>query len=182
MKEVWLYPNRRILLMAMMPVAFLSGLSLVALVTVDSSWIKILGIGGLGFTLALAVGLIQQIRRPRIAYCQGEVLFYLRAGDPIAVPLRVVEAFFLGQGEARLPIRPNGDAETINLVARLSQQEPQWQHLEVKQALGRWCDGYVTIRGTWCEPLTGKVICRLNQRLGELNRKEHQFDGISEQP
>ena len=51
----------------------------------------------------LLLGLVRQIRRPRIAYRDGEVLFNLRAGKPVAVPREVVEAFFLGQGPAYLP-------------------------------------------------------------------------------
>ena len=113
----------------------------------------------------LALGLLGQFRRPRIAYCDGDVLFHLRAGAPIAVPAEIVEAFFIGQGPAYLPRTHGPDAETVNLVARLSQKAPEWMHVGVKPALGHWCEGYVTIRGTWCEPLTGDVIRRLNARL-----------------
>ena len=34
-----------------------------------------------------------QLRRPRIAFKSGNVLFYLRSGPPIAVPVEIVEAF-----------------------------------------------------------------------------------------
>jgi hypothetical protein len=96
------------------------------------------------------------------------VFFNLRAGSPIAVPAGVVEAFFLGQGPANLPNVGGKPAETVNLVARLSQKAPEWAKVAVKPALGNWCEGYVTIRGTWCEPLNGEVIRRLNRRLREL--------------
>jgi hypothetical protein len=86
----------------------------------------------------------------------------------VAVPREVVEAFFLGQGPSYLPGTPGQRLESVNLVARLSQKAPEWMHVSVKPALGHWCDGYVTIRGTWCEPLTGDVIRRLNARLREL--------------
>ncbi|HMP05165.1 MAG TPA: hypothetical protein PJ982_02350, partial [Lacipirellulaceae bacterium] len=121
------------------------------------------GLGGL-----LVLGLANQWRQPRIAYRDGQVLFNLRAGRPVAVPAEAVEAFFLGQGPAYLPRTHGPDAEAVNLVARLSQKTPEWMHVPVKPALGHWCDGYVTIRGTWCERLTNDVIRRLNARLRQL--------------
>jgi hypothetical protein len=68
-----------------------------------------------------------------------------------------------------LPRTHGADAEAVNLVARLSQKAPEWMQAPVKQALGEWREGYVTIRGTWCEPLTIEVIRRLNARLRELH-------------
>jgi hypothetical protein len=119
----------------------------------------------------LVVIVASQLSRPRVGYAAGHVLFYLRTGEPIAVPVHVVEAFFLGQGPAYLPGMPEDSQETVNLVARMSQKEEQWQRLEVKQALGKWCEGYVSIRGTWCEPLNNEVIRRLNRRLSEVSRQ-----------
>ena len=168
MTEVWLHSNRRILLLAMTPVVLLAVLSGVALTSSDHLLPRVLAGCGLAVSLGLALGLTHQMLRPRIAYREGSVLFYLRAGPPIAVPLESVEAFFLGQGPASIPLGSGNDAETVNLVARISQRASEWQHVEVKEALGRWCDGYVTIRGTWCEPLTGEVIRHLNHRLREL--------------
>jgi hypothetical protein len=118
--------------------------------------------------MLLALGLVGQLRRPRIAFRDGQVLFNLRSASPVAVPVEVVEAFFLGQGPANLSNVGGKPAETVNLVARLSQKAPEWAKVPVKPALGNWCEGYVTIRGTWCEPLDGEVIRRLNRRLREI--------------
>jgi hypothetical protein len=134
-----------------------------------STFARILAGALVAIGAALLVGLTNQLRRPRVAYRRGQVLFYLRAGAPVAVPVEVVEAFFLGQGPAYLPLATHGAAETVNLVARLSQKAPQWADVEVKQALGHWHEGYVTIRGTWCEPLNGDLIRRLNHRLRQLH-------------
>jgi hypothetical protein len=109
---------------------------------------------------------------PRIAYRPGEVLFYLKSRGSIAVPLDVVEAFFQGEGPAHLPGSPSPQTKTVNLVARLAQRETAWQSREVKAALGAWQEGYITIRGTWCEPITGEVIRRLNRRLREVKEAE----------
>jgi hypothetical protein len=78
-----------------------------------------------------------------------------------------------------LPNIAGKPAETVNLVARISQKAPQWAKVDVKPALGNWCEGYVTIRGTWCEPLDGEVIRRLNRRLREI--REGAASGLSMQ-
>jgi hypothetical protein len=171
MAEVWLQSNRRVLGLALVPAA-LVGLLGLALLQASPAAAHIGGWALVGGSLLLVAGLLRQFTRPRIAYRDGQVLFNLRAGAPIAVPREVVEAFFLGQGPAYLPRLHGADAETVNLVARLSQKAPEWMHVAVKPALGHWCEGYVTIRGTWCEPLTGDVIRRLNARLRELRTAE----------
>jgi hypothetical protein len=113
-------------------------------------------------------GLLLQLRRARIGYHGGHVLFFLSSGGPIGVPVAIVEAFFVGQGPATLPGGVGKQQQTYNLVARLSQRATDWAEREVKPALGQWCGGYVTIRGTWCEPLNDDVIRRLNRRLKEV--------------
>ncbi len=168
MTEVWLQSNRRVLALALVPAALLVVVGAALLGVVAALALRIVAWALVGVGAQLAVGLIGQLRQPRIAYRDGEVLFRLRAGLPVAVPVDVVEAFFLGQGPAHLPRTHGPDAETVNLVARLSQKSPEWMHVDVKPALGHWCEGYVTIRGTWCEPLTTEVIRRLNARLREL--------------
>ncbi len=177
MTEVWLHSNRRVLLLAMIPAGLLgaAGWSLLSNTT------SLLGAGLAWGVVAIAIGLVARLSlrllRPRVAYRDGQVLFFLRAGPPIEVPLQVVEAFFLGQGPAHLLGGVSSDVEAVNLVARLSQRELQWKQIEVQPRLGSWCDSYVTIRGTWCEPLTGSVIGRLNRRLGELSRADREKEG-----
>ena len=178
MTEVWLSSNRRVLLMALAPVALLAGLSLAILAQDSGSLFRILAWAALFLAGVMLVGLVLQMILPRIAFRDGEVLFYLRARTPIAVPVEVVEAFFLGQGPAHLPGPSSSKTETVNLVARLSQRAPEWAHQEVKPALGHWCDSYVTIRGTWCEPLTAEVIRRLNRRLSEVARQTNESETV----
>ncbi|MCI0335247.1 MAG: hypothetical protein L0228_18715, partial [Planctomycetes bacterium] len=80
----------------------------------------------------------------------------------------VVESFFVGQGPATLPGGIASRQQTANLVARLSQRDTEWARQQVKPALGNWCNGYVTIRGTWCEPLSPELIRWLNRRLKDV--------------
>jgi hypothetical protein len=161
-----------VLAISMIPAAAMVGVGLLlqsgatAWWTRAAAWMFVV-LGGV-----LMIGLITQWRRPRIAYRDGQVLFHLRAGRPIAVPVQVVEAFFAGQGPSHLPVVAGKASKTVNLVARLSQKAPEWAHKDVKEALARWCDGYVSIRGTWCEPLDGELIRRLNHRLREIHLEQ----------
>ena len=171
MTEVLLRPNRRALWFAMLPAAAVAGFGLCLAIGRGASggdlW-RWIGVVMSVASLCILAMLVWQLRRPRVALRDGNVLFYLRRGSPIAVPMGVVEAFFIGSGPATLPAGIQSQQSTVNLVARLSQRETQWAQQEVNAALGRWCEGYVTIRGTWCEPLNGEVIRRLNRRLKEV--------------
>ena len=174
MREIWLRPNRRALWFGTVPPALLFLIGAWLFFGIEQPialWRLWVGLGMMSVGITLAAGLIGQMRRPRIAYCDGQVLFDLRSSSPIAVPVEHVEAFFLGQGPLALPGAAQEGA-TMNLVARISQRAPEWSHQEVKPALGRWCDGYVTIRGTWCEPLHGELIRRLNHRLREVSEEQ----------
>lgn len=170
MRELWLRPNRRAILFGCVPpaLAAIAGASLFAanrgsasqLMVVVAAILIAMGLGG-GAVLLL------QLRQPRVAFANGKVLFYLRRGRPIEVPVELVEAFFAGQGPAHLPV-VSKQPQTVNLVARLSQRHKEWARQEVNPALGSWAEGYVTIRGSWCEPLDGELIRRLNRRLREV--------------
>ena len=174
MKRVWLKPNRRILGLAIAPVLGI-GLTGVVLVMRETPiplwWV---GIALVGLTVLLSLALFQQWMRPRIGYGDGRVLFYMTAGQPIPVPIDVVEAFFLGRGPADLPEIDAVETESLNLVARLSRKHPEWAQKEVKKTLGSWCDGYVTIRGTWCETLDESLIRELNRNLTLASRERTQ--------
>jgi hypothetical protein len=171
MHEVWLRSNRRILAMGLIPGLAISGAAAALGLTTSSEGLRWFAVAMFAIGLGLSGIVLKQLARPRLAYANGRVLFYLRTGRPIAVPVEMVEAFFLGQGPAYIPGTMEDSQETVNLVARISQKAPEWQRQEVKPTLGRWCEGYVSIRGTWCEPLDNEVIRRLNRRLGEVTRE-----------
>jgi hypothetical protein len=175
MSETWLHPNRRALCFGCVPPLILCALGawlIFGLSTESTTWLRWVGI----FLVAAGAGtvavLLRQLARPRIAFEDGHVLFYLRAGQPIAVPVDCVEAFFIGQGPATLPGGITPQQQTANLVARLSQRATEWAQRDVKRALGNWCEGYVTIRGAWCEPLHTELVRTLNRRLAEVKSLE----------
>lgn len=168
-KEVWVRSNRRVLALAMVAPAALAAVGVGITAAADASLTRGLGIAMIAAGSLLVLLVVSQMLRPRVAYRDGHVLFYMRPGAPIAVPVAAVEAFFLGQGPARLPGEGEQPLKATNLVARISQKHPEWEHVAVKPALGRWCESYVTMNGPWCEPLNGDVIRKLNHRLRELH-------------
>jgi hypothetical protein len=122
--------------------------------------------------IAIAASLAWQMKRPRIGFQNGHLLFYLRTKDPIAVPLEVVEGFLLGQGPTLRPGERHSTEQTRTVVVRLAEKATEWSRREVKPALGSWCEGYITIRGTWCEPLDVDLVQRLNRQLTAARQQE----------
>src|SRR5690606_29962750 len=92
---------------------------------------------------AAMVGLIWQMRLPRIGFERGEVLFYLRAASPYRVPVDKVECFFIGQGPTLRPGGKSQNEQTVTVVTRLAEGAKQYHARQVKPSLGAWCDGYV---------------------------------------
>jgi hypothetical protein len=172
MREVWLKPNTRALqLGVILPIVVLAAGALLLVLNwraAAPSAIWVPGIILLIVGLLGAIGIAREVRRPRLAYENGNVLAYLRSGSPIAIPVEIVEGFLIGQGPSLLPGGYRERYETTTFILRLSDSATEWSRGEVKPALGRWCDGYITIRGTWCEPLSVDLARRLNQRLAEV--------------
>ncbi len=170
MSEVWVRANRRPLVWGMAPPALMvvAGVVLLLLAREGSWWPRTLGIFLIALGVLLALGLAWMLLRPRLARRGRELLVYLRLGAPVRVPLEIVEGFLLGRAAAFLPSQSRSTAETAALVVRLAERAPEWSQIETHPALGRWCDGYITIRGTWCEPLSLALVNRLNARLAEV--------------
>ena len=170
MCETWVKPNRRAILFGCVP-PLIAGTAGVWLVfglegPTSSAW-RWIGYLLVAAALLVISTLLKQLTHPRIGFRDGNVLFYLRGAAPIAVPVAIVESFFSGQGPAHIPAMAN-QPNTVNLVARLSQRHKEWAQQYVRPSLGKWCEGYVTIRGTWCEPLSSDMIRTLNRRLKEV--------------
>jgi hypothetical protein len=169
--QVLLRPNLRAIYMGAIVPALLAAVGLaVALGPWHAeSWVRAIGWGLAAFGGLILALLLWQSRQPRLAYQDGHLLIYLRSGRPIRLPVELVQCAFLGAGPT--PIRgPRGSLlRSANLVLRLDEKATDWQEADVKPALGRWTEGYVTIYGAWCEPLKIDVVQRLNERLHELN-------------
>ena len=175
MPEVWLRNNRRALVVGM----FLPGLFLLAALTGlayslwsgQPWWVAALAAALCLPPLWLIGSLAYTMTRPRVAYESGELLVFMDSTRPTRVPIDIVEVFFIGQGPSELPKLKGREPETSNVIIRLAESAEDWKHRDVRSALGQWCEGYITLRGSWCEPLTRDVLQKLNHRLIEVQRE-----------
>jgi hypothetical protein len=170
MTEVWLKGNRRVLLLGMvMPLVLVCGGGVVALGNLPL-WARSMGlvVALVGLTAVAVVA--RHAWLPRLAYADRHLLVYARSGPPYRVPIETVEGFLLGQGPTMLPGKQNERTEARTVVIRLAEAATDWADRELHPSLGRWCGGYITLRGTWCEPLSVELVGRLNQRLYEVSR------------
>ena len=177
-REVWLRANRRALMLGFVPPLFVLALGVALVVGLQGQadarvW------RGVGWTLlgmaAIPVAVLLFLwKQPRMAYQSGHLLVFLQWGPPLRLPIDIVECFFLGQGPSLMPEAADESSETVTIIVRLAEAAKEWHHVDVKPSLGHWCDGYVTIRGTWCEPLNQDVAQILNDRLREVHRSRRQ--------
>jgi len=175
MAETWLRPNTRALwLGAAMPVAGAALGAALAAGLWQSAWAHRAGWLLLALSLLVLTALAWQGSRPRLARQGKHLLVYLRAGRPIRLPLNVVEGFLLGQAPSMLPGKRYDRMEAAALVIKLSDRAAEWARFDVKPALGAWCNHYITIRGTWCEPLSVDLVNRLNARLANTRAEANQ--------
>lgn len=169
--ETWLRTNSRAVLFGtIMPsLIALAGLVMLLVLPADApSWLRVVGGGVFGAGAVTLMILLWQLRQPRLAYQDRHLLIFLRTGPPFRVPIEFVECFWLGQAPSMLPGKQNENTEVAAVVIRIADKAAEWRHQDVKPQLGKWCEGYVTIRGTWCEPLNIDVVNRLNTRLAEV--------------
>ena len=117
----------------------------------------------------------QFVRTPRVLIEGDELLLYvgsLRA--PFRVPLRVVEVFFMGQGavSGEEPGHPRDYQGHVaaNVVVRLAESAPEWHCRRVNEWLAVWDDGYVTLRGLWCENIDQDLLKSMNSGLMQAKR------------
>jgi hypothetical protein len=175
MKEVWLRSNRRALLVGMiLPGVWLAAAAGSLTLSMSSSQPAI--ISAICLLLALPplwmlLGLVFAMTRPRLAYDSGKLFVYGDFHRATTVPIDIVECFFLGQGPSELPKLGGREPETSNVVIRLAESATEWKHREMRPAFGHWCEGYITIRGAWCEPIDRELMQRLNRRLSEVHQQ-----------
>lgn len=175
MKEVWLKTNRRALGFALVLPTLLALIGLAMAVLSDAMVMRVAAalLVGVGF-IAIG-GLLLLMSQPRVAYAAGQLLVYLGM-TPFRIPIEIVEAFLLGQAPTMLPGQRNSAAQTKTVVIRLAESASDWSGREVNPSIGRWCDGYITLRGTWCEPLDIELVRRLNRRLANAHAARSQVN------
>lgn len=178
MREVWLRTNRRALAMGMILPGLILAASLGGLgwaVQTGRHWtIGLMFLSGALLGLWMLGELLFALWQPRLAFEGGQLLVFLEPTRPTPVPIEIVECFFLGQGASELPKLAGREPETQNVVVRLAEAAAEWKHRDVKPAIGHWCEGYITLRGSWCERITPAVMQRLNRRLAEVHRQRKE--------
>jgi len=173
-RQTLLRTNRRALAAGCVPPALLAVICLGILsVSRPSSALGIasFAVGGLFlvFSVATMVGLFVMACLPRVAVTADHLLVYLRGFAPYQVPLDAVECFFQGQGPAEF--KSADESRTTNVVVRLAERATDWHDKPVKRPLGEWSDGYIVIRGTWCEPISETKLRALNSDLASVKRR-----------
>jgi hypothetical protein len=173
--EVWLRTNRRALALSMVLPGLLLAAALAAIAwsLATQQFLLVSGVLAaiVGVLLWILWSLCYASTMPRIAYQPGELLVYAEVHQPTRVPIDIVEVFFLGQGPSELPKLRGREPETQNVIVRLAESATEWKHRDMRPAVGLWCEGYITLRGSWCEPITPEIMRRLNQRLAEIHRQ-----------
>jgi hypothetical protein len=180
MAEILLRPNVRALYAGLfVPGAIaIIGLAMALWPWDAASWVRVVGwilVALGGFVAAM---LVWQGRQPRLAYEDGHLLLNVCSGAPVRLPVEFVQCAFLGAGSTLLPGLGGREIRTANLVMRLEEKATDWAEVSVKPALGRWSEGYITVYGAWCEPLTLDLVQHLNQRLHELKQARGQRSEI----
>lgn len=176
MRQCWLRTNRRALAAAFVfpGVAMLIAVALgfAALRDGLNPWMLFATVVLTILALVLTLAIVRSMNLPRLAFESGFLLVYLCGRQPVRVPIDAVEVFFLGQGPSLIRTKDGGPAETSTIVVRLAESAPEWHNREVDASLGQWADGYIVIRGTWCEPIDAELMQRLNRRLVEAHRRQ----------
>lgn len=173
-RVIWLHTNRRALWFGLFVLLTLLAVAVGCASLPSSEWLQWTAAAAAAILAYASVLCIYLMRQPRLSYANEHLHVRLRPGAPIQVPIEAVECFFLGQGASLLPRlfgdRDNVD-ETSTIVVRLAESAEPWKHFDVKPTLGLWCDGYITIRGTWCEPISNELLKRLNDNLIAAHRE-----------
>lgn len=172
--EIWLRTNPRpfwaaLVLPLVLAIAGVVGLGF----AIAGGAIWLYGLGG-GILLLLALLLtgmfLWRANAPVLAIQRDNLLLYLGSTSPIAIPVQIVECFFTGQTDALLKDRAGKELEASTVILRIAESAKDWHHRDVDANLAHWCEGYITLRGTWCEPIGPELMRSLNQRLVQAQR------------
>ena len=173
MRECWLKPNHRptyAALAAAVAIVLLAGTSAVATWQMNRTGLAV-GIGliallGLGFGAWIA----RSLGKPRVSYHDGTLYVHDGSQPPHEVPIEVVEVFFLGSGPIDENETDDAGPRAANVVIRLAEAETQWHEREMNSNVGKWSEGYIVLRGMWCEPIGHQRLNAVNHRLAEVRR------------
>jgi hypothetical protein len=173
MQKTWLRSNRRAIAAGFVVPAVLAAIGVVLAILLWNWW-RLLAVVPITIAAVITWSLWRMMWQPRLAYDNGFLLVYL-SGSFVAerVPIEFVECFFLGQAPSLLPqpAEPSQSAPAQAIIVRLAESARSWHQRPVRRELGQWCDGYITVRGTWSEPIHVDLVQKLNTQLVEIHRE-----------
>ena len=171
--EIWLRANRRALVVGSVAPVVLGTVGVMGasnLLPIELSVSMRLAAGILAILSALVgIAMANQARLPRLAYADGKLLIYAGSSKPYQVPIDIVEVFFGGQGATDVHV-PSHKVESRYVVVRLAERHKEWHERKMRPSFGRWDDGYISLSGVWCEPITADLIKTMNHKLVETKR------------
>lgn len=177
--DVWLRGNVRPVL-GLAAVVALIGAGLMAAVFLAGgpalgNWlVSLYWIGSAGLVAALAAA----ATRPRLVHCvdsksENVLEVRLAPGAAHAVPLDVIECFFMGSQRLEPEDAVADDQPTHRvgtLVMRVAERAKDWQARPTFAPWGTWQDGAIVFDGRWCEPLSVELARRLSGKLVDAKR------------
>jgi hypothetical protein len=185
-KERWLRGNSRaVRILAILPLAGATiGLSVAAgLLPISVPLpLRILAAALFAVGLLALATLVAAAWFPRVAYADGQLFLYLRPVPPCRVPIEFVECFLQGEGPVQAGWQAADDLDVRNVAIRIAERAKDWQQVEIHSAIGHWCGGYITIRGTWCEPINARLLATLNEKLVAAKKRQRRATEIDSRP
>jgi len=174
--KTWLRSNRRAIAAGFVVPAILMACA-VGLAVLPWNWWRLIAVVPMVIAAVISWSLWRMIGQPRLAYDNGYLLVYMSGTFvPERVPIEVVECFFIGEAPSLLP-KPTETSKPTRaqaIIIRLAESARDWHERSVRQELGQWCGGYITVRGTWSEPIHPDLVQKLNAQLVEIHRSLKQ--------
>lgn len=188
--EVWLRGNMRPVLLAAGASVLSGGLILAAFVVFQApAWLVIAVSVLLAVGTATTVAVAVESARPRLARRGNQLLVRLAPWQLEAVPLDVLECFFLGSSPVGSHPATSAcgesdaaSAETTassdqpsrrrgTLAIRLAERSVVYVQRSASLPWGGWARGTIVVDGLWCEPLTAALVRDLTSRLVAAKRE-----------
>jgi hypothetical protein len=174
MDEIWLRGNQRLAWTAAACALALLAIGTAVYLTGGNPWLH-MPIWLMATLFGAIFLLLWRSQRARVGYERGYLVLFL--GGRQHIPIWEVECFLLGRGASFLPLAKLG--ETATLVVRLRAKDEALRQRTIDPKLGSWCEHQVTLRGTWCQPLSLELVHQLNARLAEKQGQYSRAAGES---
>ena len=169
MHEIWLKPNRRILALALVVPLAAAVCGMLLLLAAAGSRYWPWGMSVLLISPLLGLWIIRKMFLPRLGYRKGSLLVFLSRDSPVAVPVDLVECFCLSHADTVFTGIAGHEAQISAIIIRLDQTAKTFSSRKTRAGLGTWENGTITIRGTWCEPMSHRVVASLNAKLRQAH-------------